>query len=243
MKVCQSEMVYHIWPHVYSIHCSTISGWHAHSSGDCTNLPAGLTLSDKSYTLRYFNKADYRLFVSCVQTVCILPSVKFHADFEVTDVTNSIEFTHNFTSSYRLSILYGNHSYKYGHVTHRPTPLSNNALVHNIFHRVCDMFPSLQFNSVLLNYYPGALSIIRLHADDEPDICKDSYILTLSLGGRGTLTFAHKSNHSTICSFALDDGDFMLFSKSSQDKYVHGILEQDMDRHMPRLSLTFRQLI
>ena len=147
--------------------------------------------------------------------------------------------------------MFGNHEYKYGSVYHPPLHISNNKYVESIYNNVRELFPTLKFNSVLLNYYPNNHSIINLHADDEPDICPQSYILTLSFGSSRSLTFAHKVSRHIICTVNIGHGDFTIFSKLSQSYFIHGILDTCPDvstiepcsRNMySRLSFTFRNL-
>ena len=182
--------------------------------------------------------------VSTPSIIFITPPVKFHVDFELNDLIDSINFTHKFHSSNRFAVLFGKNEYRYGNVRHYPKPLNCNAIVYQIYNKVCDLFPYLEFNSALVNYYPDSHAVIELHADDEPDILDNTFILTLSLGGNRTLKFAHKHTRNIICSVYLEAGDFILFSKFSQYNFLHGILNEDNARFSPesRISITFRNL-
>ena len=204
-----------------------------------------ISISDNNFNLGIINHSDVCPLVSNACIICFIPPVKYHTDFELKDLIDSLDFTHNFNRSNRYSVLFGMHEYKYSNVLHYPKLFVNNVIVYRIFNRVCDLFPSLEFNSALLNYYPDSHAVIGLHADDEPDICNNSFILTLSLGGSRTLTFAHKHTRNTVCSYFFEHGEFIIFSKSSQFNFVHGILDENEVRSSsdPRLSITFRKLI
>ena len=183
--------------------------------------------------------------VSTPYIIFITPTVKFDFDFELKKLIDSLDFTHKFDRSNRYAVLFGKLEYNYGNVRHHPISLNSNSLVNRIYNKVSDLFPYLTFNSALVNYYPDSHAVIRLHADDEPDIKNNTVILTLSLGGSRTINFVHKHTHNTICSYYIEHGEFIIFSKSSQAKFLHGILDEDKTKFSPepRISFTFRHLI
>ena len=201
-----------------------------------------LIITDSSFVA---HTATVTLFTSGLYRDCLFlkPSLKLATHITVSDLINSIKFTDHFANSSRFAVLFGSHSYTYGKTRHCPVKLSCNNIVQSLYNKVQKTFPEVTFNSVLINYYPDPHSKINLHADDETDIVDNSLILTLSLGGIRRLTFAHKYTHQHICSLNTEHGDFLLFSKNSQLKFVHGIID-DFFNYIPepRVSLTFRML-
>ena len=85
--------------------------------------------------------------------------------------------------------------------------------------------------------------MIPFHADDETDICNDSYIFTLSIGTTREMTFRNIDNKQHLLKLALSHRSLICFSKSSQSLYEHAVLAgTPQDITGPRISLTFRKL-
>lgn len=160
---------------------------------------------------------------------------------------NSFNFTHS--ASGRHISYYGTHSYEYGTFTHDPLDFSTNPYLCELSSIIRTLFPLLNFNSALINYYPKADSCISFHSDDESEIKDDSYILTFSFGDTRRLEFLQRSPpKNLICNVSLPHRSLLIFSKTSQFVFRHGILPKgwfkiDEFSDFGRLSVTFRHIV
>ena len=113
-------------------------------------------------------------------------------EFDVSSLADSLTFDNCFHNSKRQTAFFGDLPYNYSSTYHTPSPLSTNTIVQNCISTLNETFPGTGLNSVLVNYYPEARAMIPFHADDETDICNDSYIFTLSIGSTREMTFRDK---------------------------------------------------
>ena len=179
-------------------------------------------------------------------SICLVFSpIQQMPNFDAQTFADSLTFDKCFQHSKRLTAYFGNTSYNYSRTKHTPTPLSANSIVQNCITTLNDTFTNQGLNSVLINYYPDANAMIPFHADDEADICNDSYIFTLSIGSTRTMTFRNKVNKQHMLKIALSHGSLICFSKLSQNFYEHAVLTSDNPglNTGPRISLTFRKLL
>ena len=132
-----------------------------------------------------------------------------------------------------------------------PLSFDVNPYVSEMFNFVTENFRELDLNSCLINFYPDCNSHIPDHSDNESHIAQSSYILTISLGSSRKMFFKDKDTGLSLVSVALDNGDVLLFSRESQDKYTHGIPPSLSfvptgsylpKSYLPRVSATFRCL-
>ncbi len=109
-------------------------------------------------------------------------------------------------------------------------------------------FPVVCANSALVNYYPHLNSKINLHSDDEAEIEANSYIVTVSFGSPRKLVFTTKEPAPVpIMYVELKDRSVLIFSKSSQGYFKHGILKENDFKGQSyvdhrRVSITFRMM-
>ena len=176
-----------------------------------------------------------------------MSSIKYKPDFRLLDFVDSLNFTHLFKASGRSAVYFGIHDYEYHGGFHKAASLHSNAYISSIFSFISNAFPYLMLNSCLVNYYPSLNCSIPYHADDEENIDPGSYIVTLSLGETRTMFFKpiDPKMHDKSANIALKHGDIVLFSRDSQDHYLHGIppCSDPSNTPRPRLSLTFRKTV
>ena len=178
-------------------------------------------------------------------TCCFKVDIKFAPSFNLVTLINSLFFTHKFQASGRQAIYFGDVPYVYPGGRHPSRPLVTNRYVYEMFNFISNAFPGLNLNSCLINYYPNSDSSIPFHADDENCIAPRSFILTLSLGATRTLNFKRlgsRNKNQTCLQVDLADGEIIVFSRGSQNFFLHGI---PSEKHggLPRLSATFRSII
>ena len=154
---------------------------------------------------------------------------------------DDLEYSH--TLNRRNVAYFGQHEYGYSGATHKAKPISSNTTVENITNKVRKLFPSVEFNSVLINKYSD-LSKLPPHSDDEPSIVKNSAILCLSIGADRSMTIRRKGGAGEYVSeeYLLSHGDMMIMSQGSQVIFDHGIPATRAEGAGvgTRISLTFR---
>ena len=156
--------------------------------------------------------------------------------FDVNKLEDSTSFTHLFTN--RSSAYYGPHPYCYGSTTHKPRDFSENSYLQKILNYAEVAYPTLKFNSAMINKYDSGKYHIPYHSDNENDIEEHSLILTISLGETRTLQFKEVGESCWSESVGLCHGDSLLMSKDSQKYFKHGIPQESTSSK--RLSITLR---
>jgi alkylated DNA repair dioxygenase AlkB len=97
------------------------------------------------------------------------------------------------------------------------------------------------YNFVLANLYPDGKAAIGAHADDEEDIVPGSPIAALSLGQRRTFVLTHKDGQRAA-EVTLGHGSLLVMEGDTQQRFKHCVPRQPR-LTLPRVSLTFRQLV
>jgi alkylated DNA repair dioxygenase AlkB len=100
---------------------------------------------------------------------------------------------------------------------------------------------TLDFNSVLLNYYQDGKDKINWHSDKEDQLGINPIIGSLNLGATRKFHFLRKSTGEKL-SVDLSHGDFFVMESGCQENFLHAILPE---KHVkdPRISLTFRRVV
>ena len=179
-------------------------------------------------------------------TCCFKVDIKFNPSFDLVTLINSLFFSHKFQASGRQAKYFGALPYVYPGGRHPPCCLATNKYVYEMFQFISNAFPALNLNSCLINYYPNSESFIPFHADNEICIAPRSFILTLSLGASRTLKFKRlgsRNKNKSCFEVNLVDREIVLFSRGSQDFYLHGIDPSVEHGGLPRVSATFRSII
>ena len=150
----------------------------------------------------------------------------------------SEQVDYNFRLNGRDLAYYGEHDYRYTGAKHSARPISDCRVLDDISKKVADLFPTFNFNSVLVSRYSSGSVRCPPHSDDESDISEDSLILTLSFGATRTMCVRKKMAFASD-KFELAAGDVLFMSKASQRSFDHAIPlpEDDIGE---RVSCTFR---
>lgn len=135
-------------------------------------------------------------------------------------------------------IYFGDYSYRYGKTEHaaRSMPKELQAIIKSLE----NLYPEKKvlLNSCLVSRYKSGPNGIPMHQDNEPVIAPWSDIMTLSLGAERRMSF--ESLHGTSSSVDLPDNSVLVFSRTSQETWKHGI-SPDTSTSV-RYSLTFRTI-
>ena len=143
---------------------------------------------------------------------------------------------------------YGDLPYKYSGGWHSPNPIQNNTKMQEIADRVKELYPHINFNSVLVTDYPDQSSYIPPHSDDEKEIEPDSTILTISVGGERSVLFREKppsqrNEELREISLPVANGEVYIMTRQSQDHWDHAVPKPPPGSVVgPRISITFRQI-
>lgn len=139
----------------------------------------------------------------------------------------------------RLKVIYGldNNLYSYSGSTTQKLPFPPEL---EILRKALSNFCGVEFDSLLVNYYPDGNSSIGMHSDKE--VITDSLIASISLGAVRTFKITCKPEapvQHTDIALPLAHGSIFVMGRNFQRCYKHGI---DKEKRIsgPRYNLTFR---
>lgn len=100
---------------------------------------------------------------------------------------------------------------------------------------------NLTFNGCLLNYYHDGADGMGWHADDEKSIQPNSCIASISLGASRNFDFKHRQTGQKV-RIPLLPGSLLVMQGETQQHWLHA-LPKSLKVHVPRVNLTFRQMV
>ncbi|NKF49667.1 alpha-ketoglutarate-dependent dioxygenase AlkB [Shewanella sp. WXL01] len=95
-------------------------------------------------------------------------------------------------------------------------------------------------NGVLVNHYVDGQDCMGWHSDNEPEIVKDSAILSLTLGAARDFVVRHKVTKQKF-NYLLAEGDLLIMHGGMQQAWEHA-LPKRARVNSPRLNYTFRHI-
>mgnify|MGYP006147888875 FL=1 len=142
----------------------------------------------------------------------------------------------------RLQCWMGDAESIYGYSGIRLSPEPWSEVVISIKQRLCDL-TSLNFNSVLLNYYRDGHDSVAWHADDEPELGADPIIASVSLGAERDFQLCPKNSSSRAVKVRLKlrNGSLLVMGKGMQNNWLHQVPKANAISN-PRINLTFRNI-
>jgi alkylated DNA repair dioxygenase AlkB len=142
----------------------------------------------------------------------------------------------------RLQCWMGDAESIYGYSGIRLSPEPWSEVVTSIKQRLRDL-TSLNFNSVLLNYYRDGNDSVAWHADDEPELGNDPIIASVSLGAERDFQLCPKdsSSRAVKARLKLRNGSLLLMGKGMQNNWLHQVPKVNSISD-PRINLTFRNI-
>jgi len=97
-----------------------------------------------------------------------------------------------------------------------------------------------RFNSVLANLYRDGQDSVAWHADDEPELGKDPFIASLSLGQVRRFQLKHRRDKAlSRIDIDLPDNSLLLMGGSLQHNWIHQV-PKTRKTVGPRINLNFR---
>lgn len=100
----------------------------------------------------------------------------------------------------------------------------------------------LDFNSVLLTRYRNGQDHVNWHADDEAELGRQPWIVSLSVGAERLFCFRRKGEGNKEFALPLRDGDLLLMTPDFQRDWLHRVPAQP-EVTQPRINLTFRWVV
>jgi alkylated DNA repair dioxygenase AlkB len=97
------------------------------------------------------------------------------------------------------------------------------------------------FNSVLINLYRNEQDSVGYHSDDEPELGRNPFIASLSLGAPRTFVMKWKKLEQPDLRITLETGSLLLMHADCQHVLKHALPKQSSPCG-PRLNLSFRRV-
>lgn len=148
----------------------------------------------------------------------------------------------------RLTAWYGDYGSRYSYSGLSLDPLPWTACLAGLRTLVSETMSrhfnlNLRFNSVLLNYYRDGQDSIGFHSDNEPELGREPYIASVSLGETRTIVFKPKKP-AKAARYELDlpSGSLLLMKGKTQELWDHGI-NKTKEKAGARINLTFRYIV
>lgn len=102
---------------------------------------------------------------------------------------------------------------------------------------------SLNFNSVLANYYRDGQDSVGWHSDDEPELGLNPIIASISFGDARRFSFRSIHNASKPVHLNLESGSLLLMQGETQHYWQHQLAKTNNSQLTGRINLTFRQIV
>lgn len=137
-----------------------------------------------------------------------------------------------------------NKPYWYSGYDRQPSEWTNNLEILRCMleESILDMAPKHpKLNAALLNKYRDGDDYIGAHSDDEGDLHKKAYIVSISLGAERDFVFKHKETDERLV-LPLCSGSVVLMGKNCQKKYKHSIPKRKRVKK-PRINITYRSVL
>lgn len=137
----------------------------------------------------------------------------------------------------RLSSWYGDAdaNYSYSGLKLEPNKWTNELLK---IKSIAEEYNSINYNSVLLNYYRDGNDSMGWHSDDEKELGVNPVIASVSLGGERRFLIRERKDHKNKREIILKNGSLLIMKSGFQDKYQHSI-PKTKKKVEERINLTF----
>jgi alkylated DNA repair dioxygenase AlkB len=164
------------------------------------------------------------------------------ADFVLLQLDEATTYDRSYPN--RKVAYYGEHPYKYPGGFHKARPLAENSYLTGITTMIRELFPTFDFNSVMVTKYASRGSNIPPHSDDEPCIAQGSNIVTVSLGQTRHVAFRRKPpGQFKTDRLEVKHGEVYTMTRHSQDYWDHAVprLDNTLEPET-RISITYRMI-
>ena len=98
-----------------------------------------------------------------------------------------------------------------------------------------------RLSSVLCNKYRDGTEYIGPHSDDEADLSRSAYIVSVSLGSERDFILQSKKDKTNRTCITLKSGSVILMGPGTQEHYKHSVPVRKRVKK-PRINLTYRSI-
>ena len=223
------------------------SRWDADLNGFIIHVPNGVIFYSKAYFNKKISDRSVEYFLEN-DTVDIKNYVAWR-NLDKEQLSNikfkNINWRHEQINMYgksvflpRYSAWYGDmgKSYSYSGLSLQPNAWNKGLLY--IKHEI-EKVTSVQFNSVLMNWYRDGDDHMSWHADAERELGRDPVIASVSFGETRRFVLRRNDDHSEKIEFPLNHGTLLIMSGELQHFWQHAIPKQRKVSNS-RFNLTFR---
>lgn len=117
-------------------------------------------------------------------------------------------------------------------------------IIQKCIDKASELYPDVDWNGTLVNWYPNGQSYISAHSDDERDINLTVPILSFSFGGIRTFRIKRKKaekfpNDISRLDIPTQNGSLIIMSGDMQKEYTHEITKTKKFVE-PRINVTVR---
>ena len=151
---------------------------------------------------------------------------------------DKIKMYGNYFSVPRDTAWYGEKSYTYSNIYNAPSPWTETL---KKIKEDIEVKCNTKFNSLLLNRYQTGDDKVDWHADDEPELDKNSPIASLSLGSDRDFLIREKGTSGNNIKQALQNGSLLIMNPPTQELWEHSVPKRK--NVGARINLTFRNVI
>jgi len=140
----------------------------------------------------------------------------------------------------RLTAWYGDSgkAYTYSGITSKPNEWNKGLLY---LKQQIEQFASIEFNSVLLNWYRDGTDQLAWHADDEPELGLNPAIASANFGEARDFVIRKNDDSSKRITIPLKHGTLLLMLGELQHYWQHSVPKR-AKVHGSRFNLTFRRI-
>lgn len=107
--------------------------------------------------------------------------------------------------------------------------------------QLVEKFIGVNFDGILVNYYPDGKSSMGYHSDPIEDKWDNKFVV-LSFGDTRNFIFREKENKDSKISYEFKDGDLIYMFGDCQERYEHSV-RKNKGSSEERLSLVFKKRI
>lgn len=141
----------------------------------------------------------------------------------------------------RYSAWYGNKgkTYTYSGLTLQPNPWNKGLL---FIKEQIDKIATVEFNSVLMNWYRDGNDYMSWHTDAEKELGKNPVIASVNFGATRRFLIKRSDDPSIKIEFPLQHGTLLIMKDELQHYWQHSVPKQRKVKET-RVNLTFRTIV
>ena len=177
--------------------------------------------------MEYYNLNDTNIDTDCIPSFMYLQNIQPNARHEI-----FIFGKKHLVPRYQQA--YGK-DYKFSNTVSHALPIPND--LQGLIHFFSTKY-SVNFNALLINWYPDGQYYIGMHSDDERQIIERSPIITVAFGAARKFVTEEKASKQKSTT-VMQNHDVIVMKDNFQKTHKHGVPKQ-LSVKSPRISITLR---